>query len=155
MCRNFIILAILLIGSIGQAEAQRLEEFKQHLASPVQVDSLTTVNATVRVSEQGDVSTFIVREKSDAPKAVNGFRIMIFMSNTPSARTDALAARDLFAATWPNIRSYVTYENPYFKVTVGNCTTQEEALMLLERIKREFPKAFIMREAISLDELVE
>ena len=51
-------------------------------------------------------------------------------------------------------RQYVTYENPYFKVSVGNCTTQEEALVLLEDVKRYFPKAFIMRENIPLEELI-
>jgi hypothetical protein len=53
----------------------------------------------------------------------------------------------------PYLPTYVTYDNPYFKVTAGNCTSQEEALILLERIKPTFPKAFIMRENIPLEEL--
>jgi hypothetical protein len=53
----------------------------------------------------------------------------------------------------PQLKTYVTYDNPYFKVTAGNCTTQEEALILLERVKPSFPKAFIMRENISMEEL--
>jgi hypothetical protein len=77
---------------------------------------------------------------------------MIFMSKTPTARTEALAARDSIAKYVPLHRQYVTYENPYFKVSVGNCTTQEEALVLLEDVKRYFPKAFIMRESIEIGE---
>jgi hypothetical protein len=78
---------------------------------------------------------------------------MIFMSNSQTARTEALAARDTLAVRMPDQQSYVTYENPYFKVAAGNCTSKEEALVLLEKIKRDFPKAFIMRENIPLEEL--
>ncbi|MBQ7856488.1 MAG: SPOR domain-containing protein [Alistipes sp.] len=153
MYRKILLLLLMAACAVGVAEAQRIEQFKQHLASPVLADSLTTITTTVRVVEHGDVPTFIVREKEDGPKAVSGFRVMIFMSNSQSARTDALAARDLFDAKFPQERSYVTYENPYFKVAVGNCTSQEEALILLERLKGDFPKAFIMRENISFEEL--
>ena len=153
MYKRLSLLLLLALFGATASKAQHIENFKQHLASPVQVDSLTTITNTVRVTEHGDTATFIVQEKSDAPKAVNGFRVMIFMSNSQSARNDALAARELFDTTFPEERSYVTYENPYFKVAVGNCTTQEEALILLERVKRLFPKAFIMRENILFEEL--
>ena len=153
MYKRFTFLLLLAVCSIVAGNAQNIETFKQHLASPVQVDSLTTITNTVRITEHGDTATFIVREKEDSPKAVNGFRVMIFMSNSQSARNDALAARELFDTTFPEERSYVTYENPYFKVAVGNCTTQEEALILLERVRKLFPKAFIMRENILFEEL--
>lgn len=153
MYKRLSLLLLLAVFGITAGKAQNIENFKQHLASPVQVDSLTTITNTVRVTEHGDTATFIVQERSDTPKAVNGFRVMIFMSNSQSARNDALAARETFDTTFPEERSYVTYENPYFKVAVGNCTTQEEALILLERVKRLFPKAFIMRENILFEEL--
>lgn len=153
MYKRLSLLLLFAVCSTVAGNAQNIENFKQHLASPVQIDSLTTVTNTVRITEHGDTSTFIVREKADAPKAVNGFRVMIFMSNSQSARNDALAARELFDTSFPKERSYVTYENPYFKVAVGNCTTQEEALILLERVRKLFPKAFIMRENILFEEL--
>ena len=34
------------------------------------------------------------------------------------------------------------YENPYFRVTVGNCLTLEEAIILKGRVSGTFPKAF-------------
>lgn len=153
MYKRLSLLLLFTVCSIAAGNGQNIENFKQHLASPVQVDSLTTVTNTVRITEHGDTATFIVREKENAPKAVSGFRVMIFMSNSQSARNDALAARELFDTTFPKERSYVTYENPYFKVAVGNCTSQEEALILLGRVKRAFPKAFIMRENILFEEL--
>ena len=136
------------------ASAQNLTTFKSRLGAPVQIDSLTTVRSTVQVSEHGDAAQIATRAASTVrPQSVNGYRIMLFMSNSQSARTDAFAACDSLAVRMPSLPTYVTYDNPYFKVTAGNCTSQEEALILLERIKPTFPKAFIMRENIPLEEL--
>lgn len=151
--RKTAILVLITSALFWVASAQTLQSFKKHLASPVKIDSLTTNNATVQIVEHDDAATLTARASLKSQSAVNGYRIMIFMSNSHSARTDALAARDTLAVKMPNQPTYITYENPYFKVTAGNCTTQEEALILLEKIKRSFPKAFVMRENIPLDEL--
>ena len=74
------------------------------------------------------------------------------MSNSQSARRDAVTAQENFSSLFPQEQSYLTYENPYFKVAVGNCTTQEEAIILLGRVRGSFPKAFIMRESIDIGE---
>ncbi|MBR2961805.1 MAG: hypothetical protein IKC42_02115 [Alistipes sp.] len=145
--------AIALTACIISVTAQNLKTYKERIGSPIRIDSLRTINATVESRESGRAAIVGNIEEQKAA-AVDGFRIMIFMSKTPTARTEALAARDSIAKYVPSHRQYVTYENPYFKVSVGNCTTQEEALVLLEDVKRYFPKAFIMRENIPLEELI-
>ena len=150
-----ILILLLALCSISTLSAQNIQAFKRQLASPVQVDSLTVIRSTVTVRESPDAEQAIAQSSQSTPSTISGYRIMIFMSNAQTARGDALAARDTFAATFPGQRCYVTYENPYFKVAVGNYTTQEEALILLERIKPSFPKAFIMRENIPVMELAE
>lgn len=135
------------------ATAQDLNSFKNYLKAPVQVDSLTTIRSTVNVTEHGDAAQLTERTVTNRQNSVNGYRIMLFMSNSQSARSEAFAACDSLAVRLPQLPTYVTYDNPYFKVVAGNCTTQEEALILLEQIKPSFPKAFIMREIIPLTEL--
>ena len=128
------------------------KNIKERLASPAQRDSLTVINETVNISEQGDALTIIEKNLKSEERAVNGYRIVIFMSNNQSARRDAIATQESFASLFPKEQSYLTYENPYFKVAVGNCTSQEEAIILLGRVQRAFPKAFIMREQINAGE---
>jgi hypothetical protein len=48
----------------------------------------------------------------------------------------------------------MVYENPYFKVTVGNCLTEEEAIILKGRILSTFPKAFVKNEEFSIADLL-
>ena len=128
------------------------KNIKERLAAPAQRDSLTIVNETVQVTEQGDAATIVSNNLQVAQKAVNGYRIVIFMSNSQSARRDAVAAQENFSLLFPQEQSYLSYENPYFKVAVGNCTSQEEAIILLGRLRSSFPKAFIMRENINMGE---
>ncbi len=135
-----------------QQEVAPRNKIKEHLASPAQRDSLTIVNETVQITEQGDAATIVGKNLEVAQKAVNGYRIVIFMSNSQTARRDAVAAQENVTTLFPQEQSYLSYENPYFKVAVGNCTSQEEAIILLGRLRGTFPKAFIMRENINIGE---
>lgn len=149
--KRLAIIATLALFTV--ASAQNIATFKQRLATPLQIDSLTTINATVQVTEHRDAAQIIASTPVKSQKSVSGYRIMLFMSNSQNARTEAFAACDTLAVRLPGVETYVTYDNPYFKVASGNCTSQEEALLLLEKIKPSFPKAFIMRENIPLTEL--
>ena len=151
------ILALLFVLSaqaqeiIPQSIAPR-KDIKEQLASSVQIDSLTTIHENVQIVENGDAAKIIEGNLKGEAKMVNGYRIVIFMSNSQSARRDAVTAQENFSSLFQQEQSYLTYENPYFKVAVGNCTTQEEAIILLGRVRGSFPKAFIMRESIDIGE---
>lgn len=141
------------IALFAAASAQNIVTFKEQLSAPVKIDSLTTINATVKVTEHLDAAQIVATTPVKEQTTVNGYRVMLFMSNSQNARAEAFAACDTLALRLPGVQTYVTYDNPYFKVASGNCTSQEEALQLLEKIKSSFPKAFIMRENIPLTEL--
>ena len=140
------------ITAMQESAAPTRKNIKERLAAPVQRDSLSVVKETVQVSEQGDAATIVKNNLESVSKAVNGYRIVIFMSNSQTARRDAITAQENFTSLFPQEQTYLTYENPYFKVAVGNCTSQEEAIILLGRLRGTFPKAFIMREEIALGE---
>lgn len=133
-------------------EAIVRKSIKEQLANPAQRDSITVINETVVISEQGDAAAIVDKNLQSEAKSINGYRIVVFMSNTQTARRDAVAVQENLATLFPQEHSYLTYENPYFKVAVGNCTSQEEAMILLGSLRKSFPKAFIMREAIDVSE---
>ncbi len=143
-------MALLICGSVS---AQKIEDFKARLSEPVLNDSLGRVGRVV-VREVGSAADAVRR--SDVAKkseTVKGFRIVIFFDNSSTARAKAEEAILTFNSIYPDVRSYMDYENPYFKVLVGGCVTSEEAIVLLGRITPNFPKAYITREEIKLSEL--
>lgn len=87
--------------------------------------------------------------------SVDGYRIGVFFSNNASARARALKVVERCDSLFSEIPVTMSYDNPYFKVSAGYCTTQQEAVMLLHRIQRYFPNAYLMRDVITVDNIVD
>jgi hypothetical protein len=47
----------------------------------------------------------------------------------------------------------MVYESPYFKVSVGDCLTLEEASHLMSKLEGEYPELFPKREVIKFSDL--
>jgi hypothetical protein len=59
-----------------------------------------------------------------------------------------------FSSGWASgINAYLVYESPYFKVSVGDCLSMEGAIILMNSINGDYPKAFPKREDITLGQL--
>lgn len=146
--RKVIFSGVLLLGACVGARAQSLASFKERAAQSAQGARLEVVEhgAAARAVQRGARPTGRVRFK--------GYRIGIFFDNGANAREKALAARHAFAEAFPGEKVYLVYENPYFKVTAGNCVTSEEAIVLLGRIRSRFPEAYLMREDLTVADLV-
>lgn len=95
------------------------------------------------------VSAMNIHKKRNATKHINGYRVRIFFDNSRSARAVSAQVASQFSALYPSVGVYRGYENPYFKVTVGNFRTKADATKFLNSIKGQFPSGFIVRETIN------
>lgn len=86
---------------------------------------------------------------TNAERTIPGYRVRIFFDNRQSARNESENTLKRFESLYHDVSAYRSYANPYFKVTVGDFRTKSEAMELLERIKKEFPSAFVVKENIS------
>ncbi len=83
---------------------------------------------------------------------IHGFRVRIFSDSGFDAKERAFESRARFISTYENIEAYIQYDNPNYKVYVGDCRTRSEALKILELIRRDFPHAFIVVQNIKIAE---
>jgi hypothetical protein len=86
---------------------------------------------------------------NNAARTLTGYRVRIFFDNKQTARVASEETLKRFESMYHDVVAYRTYANPYFKVTVGDFRTKSEAMALLERIRYEFPSAFVVKENIS------
>ena len=150
-----LILTCTLLAVASGARAQSLDAFKQRLAQPT-AGSAFFDPARVLVSEHGDAARAVAQAAQAAQRlSYKGHRVCIFFDNGPDARSGAIAAKELFEETFPGIKVYMVYESPWFSVSVGNCLTTEEAIILKGRVSATFPKAFLKNEVISVADLLE
>jgi hypothetical protein len=82
-----------------------------------------------------------------------GFRIEIFFSSELNARQKAQNIKNEFLAAYPDYNVYISYISPDFKVRIGNFRTKNEALKVMNEIKIQFPKAFVVPDQIELPKL--
>ncbi len=83
---------------------------------------------------------------------IEGYRVRIFSDTGRGAKDRQKMARAKFLSLYPDVEPYSPYDESYFKVYVGDYRTKNEAILLLERIKKNFPDAFVVESIIIIEE---
>jgi len=120
----------------------------QLLFSQENSDSLKT-NKTVIVK---DSRIDLLDKNYKLPFALIGFRVQIHSGNK---RQPANQARASFSRVHPKTKAHLDYEQPYYKVRVGDFKTKLEALKYKNFIIKEFPNSFIVKDEIDIKELTD
>jgi hypothetical protein len=84
----------------------------------------------------------------DSRKSGKGFRLMIINTNK---RDEALAAKAKVYSHFPELKAYLSYQSPYFKLKVGNFKDRKDAEAYQNKLNIYFPKGvFIMNDIIEM-----
>lgn len=106
--------------------------------------------AEVKIHQSQAIAGAMSRHISaNADKSLTGYRVRIYFDNQQNSRNLSQAIVARFSSSHPGVSAYRSYQNPFFKVTVGDFRTKSEALELFSSIKGEFPQAFIVKEKIN------
>jgi hypothetical protein len=93
------------------------------------------------------VEGYIVSGKGNAqPLSSEGFRVQIFSG---SDRSGAYTAQARFQDKYPELRTYISYREPDFKVRVGDFRTRLEAEKMMQELRRSFTGTFIIPDKIN------
>lgn len=96
----------------------------------------------VQVHEADAVETAASAAESTKRKAAsrNGYRVQIFDDNNArTAKREAQARRSMVGGRFPEYRTYVSFNSPYWRVKIGDFRSRSEAEAALAEIRRAFP----------------
>jgi len=79
---------------------------------------------------------------------VPGYRIQIFKESGNNALNEAHVVRDKFMAKY-HIPAYITFNEPYYRVRVGDFRMRINAIRFLQRIKRQYPLAWEIQDEVN------
>jgi len=97
------------------------------------------------VKKQATINEVTSREGRKTDK---GFRLMIISTNN---REEALAAKTKIYTHFPELKAYLWYQSPYFRVKAGNFKDRKDAESYQKRMNMYFPKGvFIMKDIIEV-----
>jgi len=74
-----------------------------------------------------------------------GFRVQIDFGQE---RNTVNSVKSNFSGKYPSIPCYITYKQPYFRVSIGDCRKRLDAVRLLNEVKKDYPAAFIVADRI-------
>lgn len=78
--------------------------------------------------------------------ALNGYRVQFFSG---ANRKEAYDQQSRFQALFPDMRTYISYVEPNYKIRGGDFRTRLEAQQFMQEIRPQFPVLFLIREKIN------
>jgi hypothetical protein len=153
--RRIIIVVVLILNALF-ANAQQQDTTVKTTLPPVLDSTLLGKNIVDLATEGGNIvvnqSASVYRYISQQPEEqapIVGYRVRIFFDNSQTARVKSNEMLEEFRLQYPQVPVYLNYENPYFKVTVGDFRTKSDAAKFLNEIKHIYPSGFLVKEEIN------
>lgn len=89
------------------------------------------------------------REVYANSRTMSGFRVQIFMEIGNEAVDRAHRVKREFEATHPELPIYLSYEQPYYRLRVGDFRSRIEAEKYLRILKPQYSVAFVTADIIN------
>ena len=105
-----------------------------------------------RFTVTGDVAVNAMVERhvefNNRVKTIPGFRVQIASFSGANSKNNAFSLRDRFVIDYPAVQTYIVFDEPNFKVKVGDFRTRLEAYAFLQQIKEVY-KGYIIKDNIN------
>lgn len=109
-------------------------------------------SGTVEIVQDASIDKLLLKHISIATETetIEGYRIQIHFSGE---REKAKLVKTKFLQQFPDVAAYEIYQQPNFKVRVGDFRSRLEAQKFMNELNSLFPSAFIVSDDIHLPRL--
>ncbi len=145
-----LLLICVSIGANGQGYASnRGEDILVQVRKSNPNQGKVTINQDAQIEH---VFNLDILQSARQP-GMHGFRIRIYFDLGQKSRKQSEDAVDEFMQKYPGISIYRSYVSPYYKVSVGDFRTRDNALKLYHQLLKDYPRAFIIPEWVNFPPL--
>ncbi len=129
----------------------------------ISVWSLFLYTLTTKVQAQADCGSLktdfstrtvsqleLYKKNTEKERKAKGYRVQIHFGNTREA---AKSVKDKFLSQVNQVNAYEIYQQPNFKIRVGDFRSHLDAYRFLKSIKSNFPNAYIVQDDINFPSL--
>ncbi len=78
--------------------------------------------------------------------SISGYRVQIYADSGSGSRLRTQRVQSEFRNKYPDTKTYLIYEEPYFKLRAGNFRTRIDARRFLEKLSDDYSHAFIVSD---------
>ncbi len=121
--------------------------------SYAQIDTSNGVSVVVHKDPRVDLlvkkqASINSNTKKSYGRTMRGYRLMVLNSNK---REEAIAAKTKVYTYFPELKAYLLYQSPFFRLKAGNFKTRDEAIKYKKEMDPLFPKGvFIVNDTIEV-----
>lgn len=144
-----MLIVVLSYGQNGSRNTYGLEVIQKRIVQDRPGQGKVTISEDPNVTKLLDE---IILQNAKRP-GMNGFRIRIYFDLGQKSRKESDEVEKKFMTDYPGIAVYRTYQSPYYKVSIGDFRTRDNALKLYHLLLKEYPKSFIVPEWINFPPL--
>src|SRR4030095_12634982 len=135
---KLILISLFSFASIGLSAQQLVSD-----TSSVVIHKDTRVDLLVK--KQAEINEETTR---NARRVAKGFRLLVVNTNK---REEAINAKAKLYQYFPELKSYLLYQSPYFKLKAGNFKERKDAESYQKKLNAFFPKGvFVMNDMIEV-----
>lgn len=88
------------------------------------------------------------RKMSLSNPEIDGYRVQVFFDSGSNSKNSAANIKTGFETVYPEIKSYLSYKEPYYRVRVGDFRTLIEAVGFQKKIAIDYPNSFPVKDKI-------
>ncbi len=136
--RNKILLVLLSFFGMQFASAQNITINEEPVITRMMETYITGGKSASTPSTGGTV------------QIVDGFRVQL-LATTDRLKVDE--AQSLFASRYPGVYNGWSQAKPYYRVRIGAFTSRTEASNFLQKIKKDYPDAYIVPDRVKTSEI--
>lgn len=106
---------------------------------------------TLNVDQDSRVERLMKKQRDvyAANNTMNGYRVQIFMEIGNEAIRHAESMKRKFTEAFPELPVYLSYDQPYYRLRVGDFRNRVEAEKYMRLIKPKFSLAFVTADIIN------
>ena len=120
----------------------------------VYAQNVTTYNAdsSVIITKDARFDELVTKQKDQnlINQTIHGYRIQIYFGVNRQKASDIKLN---FASKYPDMSAYLSYQQPNFKIRIGDFLNRYEAQKFLKEIDGLFPTSFIVPDDVKLPPL--
>jgi len=112
-------------------------------------------DGNIKIIQDSRIDTLLSKHKAlnEEYTQIEGWRINIFFEAGNNSKKLAIEAKSQFVNKYSDVACYLIFQEPYYKVRIGDYRTKMEAEKFLKKIERTYPNAFVVKDNINFPKL--
>jgi len=112
-------------------------------------------SSKINIIQNENISKLLQEHKSfnKNQSGIIGYRINVFFDSGNNSKSKAYSIKSQLMDEYPDVEAYIIYQEPNYKVKVGDFRTRLDAERFQNQISNEYKNGFIIKEIINLPKI--